>query len=43
MHNRSGGMRGLRAAADFADAACRSSMGAVVKARIMEAYLRLPI
>jgi hypothetical protein len=36
-------MRGFRVAAAFADAACRSSMGAIVKARIMETYIRLPI
>jgi hypothetical protein len=36
-------MRGLRAAAEFACTAHGRRMGAIVKARIMETYLHLPI
>ncbi len=43
MHNQSGGMRGLRAAVEFARTAYGRRMGAVVNARIMETYLRLKI
>jgi hypothetical protein len=43
MRSRSDGMRGLHATACFGGKACYLSMGAIVKARIMEASLRVPI
>lgn len=43
MRKQSGGMHSSRVAAEFALMARGWRMGSLIKARIMEAYLRLPI